>query len=194
MSSSRAGVSTSSFIRSISVVPPATNRTSAPCCAVFACPATLMAAAAFSGRANSNECMELSTSLRCVFTDLLNCGHDVGVSAAAANIAAHHFLHRNVVWTAGFFEERNRRHDLAGRAVAALVPVAGEKCRLHGMHGFRRAQALDRRDLFSVVHQSQTQTRDNTPAVDMDGARAALPVIAPFLCSCQPNAFANAIQ
>src|SRR5437899_1880240 len=41
MSRSRPGVSTFSFIRSSSVVPPAMYRTSAPCCAVFACAAVM---------------------------------------------------------------------------------------------------------------------------------------------------------
>ena len=45
MSSTRAGVSTFNFIRSTSVVPPARNRTSAPCWAVFARAAAATAAA-----------------------------------------------------------------------------------------------------------------------------------------------------
>ena len=60
MSSSRAGVSTFSFIRSISVVPPARNRTSAPCCAVFACAAVAIAAAGSAGRMNSKVFMEIA--------------------------------------------------------------------------------------------------------------------------------------
>src|SRR5687768_18355738 len=57
MSITRAGVSTFSFIKSSSVVPPATNRTSAPCCAVFACAAVATAAAESAGRTNSKVCM-----------------------------------------------------------------------------------------------------------------------------------------
>ena len=53
MSSTRAGVSTFNFIKSTSVVPPARNRMSAPCCAVFDCAAAAIAVAASAGRTNS---------------------------------------------------------------------------------------------------------------------------------------------
>src|SRR5436853_7459113 len=104
MSRSRAGVSTLSFIRSISVVPPATKRTSAPCCAVFACAAVATAVAASAGRRNSKVCMAsllLSGVLSpypqlCVFANLLDRGHDIGIGAAAADVAAHQFFHGRV--------------------------------------------------------------------------------------------------
>ena len=48
-------------------------------------------------------------------------------------------------------------HDLAGRAIAALVAVAGDERRLHRVQRVGRAEALDGRDLFPVVHQGQTE-------------------------------------
>src|SRR5213594_3691296 len=99
----RAGVSTLSFIRSSSVVPPATNRTSAPCCAVFACAAVATAAAESVGRMNSKVCMGMAPALSLsVFANLLDRGHNIGIGSAAADVAAHQFLHCFVVRTAGF--------------------------------------------------------------------------------------------
>src|SRR5215469_8950327 len=113
MSITRPGVSTFSFIKSSKVVPPATKRTSAPCCAVFACAAVATAAAASAGRMNSKVCMGSLLLATTVFTHLLDCGHDIGIGSAAADVAAHQFLHRRVVRTAGFLEQRHGRHDLA---------------------------------------------------------------------------------
>src|SRR5690349_18711605 len=135
MSSTRAGVSTLSFIKSIKVVPPATNLTSAPCCAVFAFAALAMAAAAFSERLNSKVCMkENSCAQLRAFANLLDCRDDVGVSAAAADVAAHQFLDRSIIRAAGFFEQSHRGHDLPGGAISALISVEGEEGGLHGMH------------------------------------------------------------
>src|SRR5262249_8403859 len=157
MSITRTGVSTFSFIKSSKVVPPATKRTSAPCCAVFACAAIATAAAESVARSNSKVCMgllllaphvtvqgsgfkvqgltdggnvELGTGTRnvlfvcssilstnksglSVLANLLDRGHDIAIGSAAADVAAHQFLHIRVVGTAGFLEQRNGRHDLA---------------------------------------------------------------------------------
>ena len=48
-----------------------------------------------------------------VFADLLNRSHDIGIGAAAADVTAHQFLHRRVIGTARFLEQRHGRHDLA---------------------------------------------------------------------------------
>src|SRR6266568_6281916 len=129
MSSSRPGVSTFSFIRSSSVVPPATKRTSAPCCAVFACAAVAIAVAGSVGRRNSNVCMARSCARLLVVANLLDRGHDIGIGAAPADVAAHQFLHGRVTGAAWFLEQGNGRHDLAGRAITALVAVAGNERR-----------------------------------------------------------------
>src|SRR5919197_90200 len=105
ISSTRSGVSTFSFIRSISVVPPPINRTSAPCCAVFDCAALAMAAAGSVGRINSKMRIESLSPRLTVFANLLNGGDDVGVGPAAADVAAHEFLHRSVFGAARLFEQ-----------------------------------------------------------------------------------------
>ena len=96
--------------------------------------------------------------------------------------------------TAWLLEQRYGRHDLARGAIPALIAVAGHECRLHGMHCFGSAETLDGSDLFPVVHQGQAEAGEHASAVDMHGARAALPVVAAFLRSGQRHCFTNAIQ
>jgi len=128
------------------------------------------------------------------FTNLLDRRDDIGIGSAAADVAAHQFLDRRVIRTAGFLEQRNRRHDLTGRAVATLVTVAGNECRLHGMQCAGRAQAFNRGDLFPVVHQGQAKAGVNAPAIHMHRARAALPVIATLLGAGERDGFTDAIE
>ena len=87
-----------------------------------------------------------------VFSNLLDSGDDILVRAATADIAAHEFLDLGVRGAAWLFKQCDGGHDLAGGAVSALVPIMSEECRLHRMQCVRRAQALDGRDFFSVVH------------------------------------------
>ena len=62
----------------------------------------------FEGVHGNRSCSRLT-----VFANLLDRGHDMGVGPAAADVAAHQFLHGRVVGTAWFLEQRNGRHDLA---------------------------------------------------------------------------------
>ena len=125
---------------------------------------------------------------------MLDRGHDIGVGPAAADVAAHQFLHVRVVGTARFLEQRDGRHDLAGRAIAALIAVAGNERRLHRMQCVGRAQALDGGDLVPVVHQGEAQAGIHAPAVHMHRARAALPVIAALFRSGEGDGLAEAIE
>src|SRR5207302_8891586 len=86
------------------------------------------------------------------------------------------------------------RHDLAGRAVSALIPVMSEECRLHGMQRLGCADAFDGCDLLSVMHQSQAETRVHASAIDMHRACAALTVITTFLRAGEGDRLANTIQ
>ena len=96
MSMRRAGVSTFNFIRSIRVVPPARNRTSAPCCAVFACAAVATAIAGSS--ANEFKCMHGNRSCPPACKRALPFGTcwiaaTILGYAPSADVAAHQFLH-----------------------------------------------------------------------------------------------------
>ena len=97
--------------------------------------------------------------------DLLHRRDDVQVGAAPADVAAHQLLDVRVVGAARLLQERDRRHDLARRAVAALVRVARDERGLHRMQHLRRAEALDGGDLVALVHQREAQARVHPPAV-----------------------------
>src|SRR5207253_1147674 len=84
--------------------------------------------------------------------------------------------------------------DLAGGAVSALVPIMSEECLLHRMQCVRCAQTLNGRDLLTIMHQSQAETRVHTPAIDMHRAGAALAVITAFLRAGEGDGLANTIQ
>ena len=136
MSISVVGRSTFSFIRSISVVPPATN---------FAWGAERHSERAFNVTDFLVlECLHDVSSLRMLraLARFLHRGNDVGISAAAADVAAHAFADRVVVFAARLLQQRDRRHDLAGGAVAALESVVLQERGLHGMQFAVRAPNL----------------------------------------------------
>src|SRR5207244_296281 len=51
------------------------------------------------------------------------------------------------------------------------------------MHCCRCTQSFDSRDLFTIMHQREVETRKHTPAVHMHGTGTALPVIAALLAA-----------
>src|SRR6267143_730596 len=55
--------------------------------------------------------------------DFLDGGDDAGVRPATADVAAHAFADISIVRPAGLLEQRDRRHDLAGGAIAALIGI-----------------------------------------------------------------------
>ena len=140
-----------------------------------------MAAAESGGRINSKICMKISlVAVLSAFSNLLDRFDDIGVGTATADIAAHQFLHGRVVWTTRLVKQRHCRHDLARRAVAALIGIASKKSRLHRVQCVRRDEALDGCDLMSVVHEGEVETGEHALAIDVDRAGAALPMVATF--------------
>src|SRR6202163_4735201 len=188
MSMTCTGRSTFSFIRSSSVVPPATKRTLAPCCAVLDLALAAIAADAFSARRNLKDCMA-ARSLG-LAADLLDGRDDIGVGPAPADVAAHGFADIVILRPAGFLEQCNCRHDLAAGAIAALIGIVRDECRLHGMEGAGLSDTFDRRDLVACVHDGQAKAGVHAPAIDMHSAGAALAVVAAFLGAGQDNVFA----
>jgi hypothetical protein len=59
---------------------------------------------------------------------------------------------------------------------------------------FRLADALKRRDLVALVHGGEAETGIHAPAIDVDGARTALAVIASLFGSGQMQIFSKAIE
>ena len=80
-------------------------------------------------------------------------------------------------------QHRNRRTDLAGGAVAALVAVMGDERRLQGVQAIGLAQPLNRGDLVVLMHDGERQAAVDAPAVDQHRASPALAMVAPLLAA-----------
>src|SRR5258705_7709925 len=139
MSTRRAGRSTSHFIKSIRLVPPATNFVCGFAPEVSACPVSV-------AREYSNGCIAASVLRR--FLHRLD---NAAVGAAAADVAAHPLADFIVASGVPFFQQRNRRADLPRRAVAALKSVVADERGLHRMQPAVRGQPFDRGDLLAAV-------------------------------------------
>ena len=91
-------------------------------------------------------------------------------------------------------EHRDRRADLPGRAIAALVAVVLDEGRLHRMQVLRRAQAFDGGDLVALVHHRQRQAGIDAAPVDDHRAGAALAVVAALLGAGQVQVLAQRVE
>src|SRR5947209_1825246 len=106
---------------------------------------------------------------------------DVGVGAAAADVAAHALTqlglgetHRRgqvsgyVAWNTvlDLLQHTNTRADLPGRAVPALVAVVLDERGLHRVQVLRRAEAFNRGDAVTLVHHGEGQARIDPPPID----------------------------
>ncbi len=76
----------------------------------------------------------------------MNRGADAGIGGAAADVAAHRGIDVGIGRRGILFQQRRRRHDLSGLAVAALRDLQFDPGRLHRL-GLLALQALDGRDL-----------------------------------------------
>ncbi len=124
----------------------------------------------------------------------LNCGDDIVVSTAAADVSAHTFADGSVVLAARFFEQRGSGHDLAGGAIATLKSVMLQESDLDGMQFAILSQALDGGDLVALVHDGKRQARIYAPSVYVQRACAALAVVATFLRAGKLKVFAQRIK
>src|SRR5215831_979592 len=181
MSTTADGCSTCSFIRSMSVVPPARNRARAPASMAECSSVAVM---------NSNGRMRSAS----IPAHGLDDRHDALVRTAPADVAAHALPHVLVGGPAVFAEECHRRHDLAGRAVAALKCVVFNECLLYRMQLIPFGQSLDRRHMFAGDGGGQRQTRQHAAAFDVNRARSALAVIASFLRARQLKVLTKRIE
>src|SRR5271168_5225865 len=119
---------------------------------------------------------------------------NVGISSAAADVAVHGVLDVIVGRPDGLFQERDGGHDLAGRAVTALVPVKLDESGLHRMEVIGMADAFDRNDLIVRMHDGEGEAGVNPAAVDVDGAGSALAVVAAFLGSGQIEVLPKTVE
>ena len=94
----------------------------------------------------------------------------------------------------GSVQQRHRRHDLPGCAIAALVGIAGNERSLHRVQVFRLTDTLNCRDLFALVHGGEAETRIHAPAIDVHSARTALAMIASLFRSGQMQMLSKTIE
>jgi hypothetical protein len=119
----------------------------------------------------------------------------VRIGAAAAEIAGHVFA--DLVIRAGvtLANAGDRRHDLAGRAVAALEGVLFEEGGLHGMQrAIRPGKPLHGGDGAAVSLSGKRQAGQHALAVDMHGAGAALALVATLLGAGQVETITQGVE
>src|SRR5690348_2115312 len=192
MSVTRCGRITSSFIRSINVVPPATYWPAACTLAASrapAAPCARIAASTLPARSNTNGRMSGSLDFR---RGVEHGVDDVGIGRATAEIAAHVFAHLRLVLGMALVHAGDGRHDLPGRAVAALERVVVDEGLLHRVQRRAgRAQPFDRRHVAALRNGGETEAGERALAVDQHGAGAALAVVAALFGAGQPHVLAQ---
>src|SRR6266850_6607460 len=166
ISSTRSGLSTSIFIRSTRLVPPARN--DAPGAAAIA---------SFRSEARRKVKRRMSDVPR----GGLDRGQDVGVRAAAAEVARHPLADVVVVRRLPLVEQRDGGEDLTRGAIAALERVLLEERELHRVQLAAPRQALDGGDAGAVQLRDELQAGVHPLAVDDHGASPALPQVAALL-------------
>ena len=112
----------------------------------------------------------------------MDCGADARIGRAPADVAAHGLVDVGIFWFWILFQERRRRHDLAGLAIAALRNLQIDP---GGLHGFRRfaADAFDRSDVLTLHGGERRHAGACRLALDVYGAGAALRDAASKFCS-----------
>jgi hypothetical protein len=131
---------------------------------------------------------------------------DIGISRTAAEIAAHPLGYLGVV-EAGcvrsaadmarpalrhLVEHGDRRADLAGRAIAALIAVMLHERRLQRMEITALPSPSIVNNVIVLVHHRQSKATVDPPSVHQHGAGAALAMVAPLLGAGQPEMLAAA--
>src|SRR6266853_5468133 len=119
---------------------------------------------------NSRRERSMSGPLLCRVLDSLADSH---ISAAATDVPRHRGVDVAVcrVWFGG--EQRRRRHDLAGLAIAALRDLEIEPRLLNLPAGGCGTDGLDRGDALAGRGGDRGHARAHRLAIQVDGARAA---------------------
>src|ERR1700730_3757751 len=143
ISISRLGRSTSSFIRSTRLVPPAMN---------FAA-----GSAAIRRTASLTSLARAYWILIMARHRLLDRRDNVGIGRAATDVAAHQFADFIGAARPALCDQAGRRANLARRAIAALERVMIDERLLQRMQSAVLAEALDCGDLCVLLHDGQGQ-------------------------------------
>jgi hypothetical protein len=111
-----------------------------------------------------------------------------------ADVPAHAFANIVVFGTTRLGQQSRRGHDLARRAVSTLKRVMLHEGCLHWMQRIMRGKAFNRGDLVAVMHDGQREAGIDPAAIHMDGASAALTVVASLLASKQRELFTQGVE
>ena len=125
---------------------------------------------------------------------LLDRRDDVGIGAAAADVAAHQLADFVGGLGLAFGDQARRRADLPGRAVAALEGVVIDEGLLQRMQRAVFGKPFDGGDLGAVLHDGEREAGIDAPSVDQDRAGAALAVVAAFLGAGEVEMVAQRIE
>jgi hypothetical protein len=93
-----------------------------------------------------------------------------------------------------FFDQGHRRHDLAGRTEAALETVMVDEGLLDRVQRIAVRQPLDGRDLTAVDGGGKHHAGIHPPAIEVDGAGAALAEIAALLGAGEAEPLAQGVE
>jgi hypothetical protein len=92
-------------------------------------------------------------------------------------------------------QQRDRRHDLTRRAVAALERVVRDERLLHRVqHAVVGGQPLDRGDLTALAGDRERQTGQHPPAIHPDRAGPTGALVTALLGSGQPEVLAQRVE
>jgi hypothetical protein len=125
---------------------------------------------------------------------LLDGGHNVGVSAAATDVAAHELADLIRSFRLALRDQTGRRADLPRRAVPALESVVVDERLLQRMQRAVDSEAFNRGDLGTVVHHRKCQAGIDAPSVNEHRAGATLSLIAALFRSGQLQVLAHEIE
>jgi hypothetical protein len=131
----------------------------------------------------------------CSSSDAPDRGDDSDMGTTAAKIAAHIFAYFILGFRMTFLETGDRRHGLAGRAIAALKPLVIEKRLLHKMQlSARNDDTFNCGDLLAPRLHCQRQAGQHPPAVDVGRACTTWAVVTAFFCTVEPNPLAQGVK
>src|SRR5439155_3527778 len=97
--------------------------------------------------------------------DLSDRSDDVRIRTATTEVAAHELADLLIRTRSSLLQQRDRRHDLPGRAVAALKAVMADERLLHRMQPSVSRQAFDAGHLPALALGRKRQARQHALAV-----------------------------
>lgn len=125
---------------------------------------------------------------------LLDSRDDVGICRAPAKIAAHIFPDLIGIGGVAFLHTGHGGHDLPWSAIAALEAVIVDEGLLHRVQLSVRGQTFDRGDLLTLDGGGKGQAGQNPLAVHVNGASAALALIATLFAAGKRQMLSEGIE